>query len=105
VDDYGDNERERVTFESALKEFEIVAFIGDFKIVGYAHFGVGHRASSRRASDYIRQFTDSRMTLSRVRIYGKGSQELLETAPFLIVNVDKIDFMYARDEEGASSGQ
>ena len=42
---------------------------GDFKIVGFAHFGVGSRASSRRASDYIRAFSDSRITLSRVRIY------------------------------------
>ena len=82
-----------------FKELEIVAYIGDFKIVGFAHFGVGTRASSRRASDYIRAFSDSRITLSRVRIYSRTSQELAETAPFVIVNLDKVDFLYARDDE------
>jgi hypothetical protein len=86
-----------------FKELEIVAYIGDFKIVGFAHFGVGTRASSRRASDYIRAFSDSRITLSRVRIYSRTTQELSETAPFVIVNLDKVDFLYARDDEEGSS--
>jgi len=82
-----------------FKELEVVAYLGDFKIVGTAHFGVGHRTSSRRASDYIRAFSDNRLTLSKVRIYSKGSQELLETAPFVILNMDKVDFLYAREDE------
>lgn len=85
--------------DTGFQEFEIVAYIGDFKVVGIAHFGVGQRASSRRASDYIRHFNDTRLTLSKVRIYGKGTQELLETAQFIVVNVDKIDFLYARDSD------
>jgi hypothetical protein len=86
---------------SGFKELEVVAYIGEFKIVGIAHFGVGQRASSRRPSDYIRAFSDSRLTLSKVRIYGKGSQDLLETAPFIILNLDKVDFLYARDDPDA----
>ncbi len=94
-------------FEVGFKELEIVAFIGDFKIVGFAHFGVGTRASSRRASDYIRAFSDTRITLSRVRIYHRSNQELVETAPFVILNLDKVDFIYARDEEaqGGAPGE
>jgi len=88
--------------DTGFKELEIVAYVGDFKLVGFAHFGVGTRASSRRASDYIRAFSDSRITLSRVRIYSRISQELSETAPFVILNLDKVDFIYARDEEGAT---
>lgn len=87
--------------ESGFKELEVVAYIGEFKIVGIAHFGVGQRASSRRPSDYIRAFSDSRLTLSKVRIYGKGSQDLLETTPFIILNLDKADFLYARDDSEA----
>jgi hypothetical protein len=34
-----------------------------------------------------------------VRIYSKGTQELLETVPFVLLNMDKVDFIYARDEE------
>lgn len=85
--------------DTGFKELEVVAYIGEFKIVGIAHFGVGQRASSRRPSDYIRAFSDSRLTLSKVRIYGKGHQELLETAPFIILNLDKVDFLYARDDK------
>lgn len=92
--------REGFTADSDFRELEIVAYMGEFKIVGIAHFGVGHRASSRRASDYIRSFSDERLTLSKVRIFNKGTQQLLDTAPFIIMNMDKVDFLYARDEEG-----
>jgi hypothetical protein len=90
---------EAMRSDTGFKELEVVAYIGEFKIVGIAHFGVGQRASSRRPSDYIRAFSDSRLTLSRVRIYGKGHSELLETAPFIILNLDKVDFLYARDDD------
>ena len=61
-------------------------------------FGMGGRATSRRASDFLRAFSDSKLTLSKVRIYSKGTQELLETVPFVLLNMDKVDFIYARDE-------
>jgi len=89
--------------DSGFKELEVVAYIGEFKIIGIAHFGVGQRASSRRPSDYIRAFSDSRLTLSKVRIYTKGSQELKETAPFIILNLDKVDFLYAREDADADA--
>jgi len=86
-------------FDIGFKELEIVAYIGEFKIVGVAHFGVGSRTSSRRASDYIRAFSDVRLTLSQVRIYSKATKELLDTAPFVLLNMDKVDFIYARDDD------
>ena len=86
-------------FETGFKELEVVAYIGEFKIVGVAHFGMGGRATSRRASDFIRAFSDTKLTLSKVRIYSKGTQELLETVPFVLLNMDKVDFIYARDED------
>jgi hypothetical protein len=95
----GAEEREGLKVDIGFKELEVVAYIGDFKIEGMAHFGVGSRTSSRRASDYIRQFNEARLTLSDVRIYSRGGQELLEAAPFVIVNMDKVDFIYARDEQ------
>ncbi len=84
--------------DTGFKELEVVAYIGDFKIVGIAHFGVGQRASSRRPSDYIRALSDSRLTLSKVRIYDKNHMDLVETAPFIILNLDKADFLYARED-------
>jgi hypothetical protein len=82
-----------------FREIELVAYVSDFKVVGVAHFS-GQRASSRRSSDYIRQWNDGRLTLSKVRIYDKSSQQLLETAPFIILNMDKVDFIYACDDDG-----
>jgi hypothetical protein len=90
-------------FEAGFKELEVVAYIGEFKIVGVAHFGIGGRATSRRASDFIRAFSDARLTLSKVRIYAKGSQELLETVPFVLLNMDKVDFIYARDGDAGEA--
>lgn len=101
--DEGRGDTEIAGFDTGFKELEVVAYIGEFKIVGVAHFGVGQRTSSRRASDYIRAFSENRLTLSEVRIYSKDSQELLETAPFIIVNMDKVDFLYARDESEGSA--
>jgi hypothetical protein len=91
--------REDLRLDTGFKELEIVAYIGEFKIVGVGHFGVGNRTSSRRASDYIRALNDVRLTLSQVRIYSKATNELLDTAPFILLNMEKVDFIYARDED------
>ena len=99
--DEGSASREDLRLDVGFKELEIVAYIGEFKIVGVGHFGVGNRTSSRRASDYIRALSDARLTLSEVRIYSKATKELLDTAPFVLLNMDKVDFIYAReDDEG-----
>ena len=61
---------------------------GDLKIVGYAHFGHGGRATSQRASDHLRHIGEDRLTLSRARIYRQATDELLDTAPFVVVNLE-----------------
>jgi len=93
------DEREGMRIDIGFKELEVVAYMGDFRIVGIAHFGVGHRTSSRRASDYIKAFSESRLTLSNVRISSRDNQKVVDTAPFIILNMDKVDFLYARDEK------
>ena len=62
------------------------------------------RSSSRRPSDYIRAFSDSRLTLSKGRIYDKGHTDLVEPAPFIILNLDKVDFLYAREDSESDAG-
>src|SRR5665647_1367220 len=99
MEDQGSAAHEDLRLDGGFKELEIVAFIGEFKIVGVAHFGVDSRTSSRRASDYIRAFNDVRLTLSQVRIYSKATKELLDTAPFILLNMDKVDFIYAPDDD------
>ncbi len=76
---------------------ELVVYINDLKIVGHAHFGATGRNTQRRASDYIRSFPDKRLTLSDVRVYRKGSADLYDAAPFMIVNMDVVDLVYARE--------
>jgi hypothetical protein len=82
-----------------LRALEVVAYVGEFKVVGTAHFGIGQRTSSRRASDYLRAFSDTKMTLADVRIYGRERDEIVDTAPFVVLNLEKVDLIYARDEE------
>jgi len=85
--------------ETGFKELTIVAFVDRFKVVGVAYFGVGHRATSRRASDFIRSFNDTRLTLADADIFDSQSGQLIEKSPFVVLNLDKVDFIYARDEE------
>jgi hypothetical protein len=99
MEDQHDIRHDSLLSDSNFREIEIIAYIGEFRIVGIAHFGLGHRASSRRASDYIRSFQDPRLTLSQVRIFNKATRELVDTAPFILLNMDKVDFLYGRDED------
>ena len=95
----GENDHQDVNLKLDLKAFEVVAYTGEFKVVGTAHFGIGQRASSRRASDYIRAFSDTKMTLADVRIYSRDRLEIIDTAPFVVLNLEKVDLIYARDED------
>ena len=94
----GDAEHE-FKVEIGFLELEVVAFTGVLKIVGYAHFGISGRATSRRASDYIRHFNDTKLTLSRASVYRASTDELIETVPFAVLNLDRVDVLYARDIE------
>jgi len=94
-----ENGGREVSLNIELKAFQVVAYTGEFKVVGTAHFGVGQRSSSRRASDYIRAFSDTKMTLADVRIYSRDRSEIIDTAPFVVLNLSKVDLIYARDEE------
>lgn len=86
-----------IKVEIAFHELEIVAYVGELKIVGLAHFGRSGRSSSQRSSDYLRHFADSRLTLSGVRVYRHSSGELIDTAGFTILNLDRADMVYARE--------
>ena len=97
----GDPEHE-FKVEIGFLELEVVAYTGDLKIVGYAHFGHGGRTTSRRASDHLRHIGEDRLTLSRARIYRQATDELLDSAPFVVVNLSRVDVVYARDAQDAS---
>jgi hypothetical protein len=36
-----------------------------------------------------------------VRIYNKTTKELVDTAPFILLTMDKVDFLYGRDDAAA----
>jgi hypothetical protein len=100
----GDLEHE-FKVEIGFLELEVVAYTGSLKIVGYAHFGHGGRHSSRRSSDHLRHISDDKLTLSRASIYRVATDELVETAPFVVINLDRVEVFYARDvpREGEGS--
>ena len=91
--------------EIGFLELEVVAYVGAVRIVGYAHFGISGRATSRRASDYLRHYADTKLTLSRARVSRVADGAVLDEAPFLVLNLDRIDVMYARDLEGTEAGK
>jgi len=90
-------EHEEMEVDVGFELLELVIYVNDLKIVGHAHFGVSGRHGGRRASDYIRSYPDKRLTLSDVRVYRKGSADLYDAAPFMIVNLDAVDLIYSRE--------
>jgi hypothetical protein len=82
----------------APRKLELVAFLGDHRIVGTAHFGTNGSALSPRSSDCIRNFNDDLLTLSNVCIWRTSTGQFVERAPFVLLNMDKVDFIYACDE-------
>ena len=103
--DTGSERHAGLNFDTTFQKLEIVAYVGDLKVVGLAHFGVGQRQTSRRASDFIRSFGDERLTVSQARIYSKSGVELLETSPFVILNLRNIDLSSLASRPGANSGR
>ena len=87
-------------FDAGIEKFEVVAYVGDLKVVGVAYFGVGQRQTSRRASDFIRGFGDERLTISEARIYAQHGAQLLDTCPFVILNLRNVDLIYAHEQMG-----
>lgn len=90
-------EHEEMEVGVGFELLELVIYVNDLKIIGHAHFGVSGRHGGRRASDYIRLYPDKRLTLSDVRVYRKGSADLYDAAPFMIVNLDAVDLIYSRE--------
>ena len=93
----GIREEEQMAVNVGYEELELVVYVNDLKIIGRAHFGVSGRHGARRASDYIRSYPDKRITLSDVRVYMKGSADLYDAAPFMIINLDAVDLLYSRE--------
>ena len=92
----GDVEHE-FKVEIGFLELEVVVYVGALKIVGYAHFSQSGRTTSRRSSDHLRHISDPKLTLSRANIYRVATDELIETVPFVVINLDRADVVYARD--------
>lgn len=99
----GDLEHE-FKVEIGFLELEVVAYVGDLKIVGYAHFSNSGRTTARRSSDHLRHITDDKLTLSRASIYRAGTDALIETTPYVVINLDRVDVLYARDVPDAAAG-
>ena len=100
----GDLEHE-FKVEIGFLELEVVAYIGGLKIVGYAHFSHGGRSTMRRSSDHLRHITDPKLTLSKASIYRAESDEPIETVPFVVINLDRVDVIYARDAAPEGEGK
>ena len=103
----GDPERE-FKVEIGFLELEVVAYSGRPQDRGLRPFQPGGRMTARRSSDHLRHITDSKLTLSRASIYRAATDELIETTPYVVINLDRIDVLYARDvpddEAAAAAG-
>ena len=100
----GDLEHE-FKVEIGFLELEVVAYSGALKIVGYAHFGHGGRTTSRAfvrpSAPHQRPQADA---VEGEHLPARPAGELIETVPFVVINLDRVDVVYARDVPGDAEG-
>ncbi len=75
----------------------ISAYTANLKITGQLHLNVSARSSDRRPSDLIHNFPGQRMTLSKVKIYSIQNSKLLEETPFIVLNIETVDILWAEE--------
>lgn len=86
------------------RRFQITAYTGGLKVTGIAYYAADTRTTSRRASDFIHSLSTERLTLSSARIYERATGLVIDEPAFIVLNVPRIDAMYADEIEGSEPG-
>ncbi len=81
------------------RRFRVTIYLGGFRIVGTAILTMDTRSSSRRTSDFLRNFPEDYMTLTEVQIYDLELNSVIDEPDFILLNVKKIDLLHAREVE------
>ncbi len=97
MNDYPQDSRKGFAIETSNIVLGISAYTANLKITGQVHLNVSTRSSDRRPSDLIHNFPGQRMTLSKVKIYSIQDGRLLEETPFIVLNIDTVDILWAEE--------
>lgn len=73
----------------------VTAYSGPLKYTGVAHVGIPTRTTSRRPSDILFFYTEQNLKLADVRVYDRGLDRIIDEPPYIILNISRIDAMYA----------
>ena len=99
-----DDVRKAFRINSGNRRFRITLYVGGLRIVGTAFLTMDTRSSSRRTSDFLRHFPEDYMTLTEVQIYDLELDSIIDEPDFILLNVKKIDLLYAKELESVEPG-
>ncbi len=99
-----DELRKAFRSDSGKLHFQATIYINTLKIVGEVALTMDTRSTSRRASDFLRHFPSDYMTLSHVKIFDRDLNAVIDEPDYIIVNVKKLDAIYARELDKSQAG-
>ncbi|MHB8168968.1 MAG: hypothetical protein ACYDET_04875 [Thermoleophilia bacterium] len=99
-----DDVRKAFQIDSGNRRFRVTIYMGGFKVVGTAILTMDTRSSSRRTSDFLRNFPEDYMTLTEVQIHDLELNTVIDEPDFILLNVKKIDLLYAKEVQNLEAG-
>lgn len=79
------------------RRLRVTAYIDKLKLTGIAYVGVPSRTTSRRPSDILFYYPERHLKLAEVRIFDRDSGKIIDEPPFIIINVERVDAVYAEE--------
>lgn len=81
------------------RRLQVTAYCGQLKFTGIAHVGIPSRTTSRRPSDILFFYAEKNLKLADVRIFDRGLDRIVDEPPFVILNISRMDAIYAEEME------
>lgn len=94
-----DKSRSEYKISINSRRLQVTAYCGQLKFTGIAYVGIPSRTTSRRPSDILFYYTEKNLKLADVRVYDRTLDRIVDEPPFIVLNIDRIDAIYAEDIE------
>lgn len=101
--DNSDNLHEEFQVDTSGRQYKVTVYSEGLKIIGIASWSVDTRSSSRRASDFLNSLPLDRFTLSEPHVYDRSSGLIIDEPDFIIVNMQRINAIYAEKQSNLES--
>ncbi|MHB1325905.1 MAG: hypothetical protein ACYDGS_09695 [Thermoleophilia bacterium] len=101
--DHSDNLHEEFQVDTSGRQYQVTVYTEGLKIIGIASWSIDTRSSSRRASDFLHSLPLDRLTLAKPHLYDRSSGLIIDEPDFIIVNMQRIQAIYAVEQTDLES--